>query len=569
MADNTTLPKDIGAPKNTPPSRLPPNYGSLQGDTFYGEAPENSYHTTQSHPISNSSSSPNSTHSHSFRDAMESFVGSYSRTSVLYVAENLTLPHTVLTDAHEALLESEEEQHYDSSRLRPHSPEPNQLSPILSTDTSTGIHLFPPLSRHTTVASVLSQRLQASTQAQSYTPQSTFLQSVFNSVNVLLGVGMLALPLALRYAGWVWGSLIFVFCSLLTNYTAKLIAKCMDANPGSSTYGDVGVAAFGNGVRNLVSCLFIVELLTVGVAMIVLLGDGIQSLWPELDLITTRCISFVVLTPMSFMSIRKLAYTSLVGIVSCISLVIIVVYDGLSKETKPGSLWEPMETELFPSQPYNIPLAFGIMMSGFAGHAIFPAIYHDMKDQSEYTRMVNWTYSIALITYAGLAVVGYAMFGLETMQEITQNLAMTPGYNLILNKVAVWLIVMTPIAKYGLMMNPIALTWELWLMSQPFVEYWCKYHAWRETFLMVLGRICISGFIVYIATVFPGFDRVMSLLGSLFSFSISAIFPLVCYQQIFSRSMSKKESVLVWLLIIVSTAMACVGTVWTFLPSQI
>lgn len=76
--------------------------------------------------------------------------------------------------------------------------------------------------------------------------------------------------------------------------------------------------------------------------MIVLLGDGIQSLFPELDLIQTRALSLCILTPTVFLPIKKLAYTSLIGIIGCVSLVIIVLYDGLSKEQRPGSLFDPM-----------------------------------------------------------------------------------------------------------------------------------------------------------------------------------------------------------------------------------
>lgn len=76
--------------------------------------------------------------------------------------------------------------------------------------------------------------------------------------------------------------------------------------------------------------------------MIVLLGDGIQSLFPEIDLLSTRLISFCVLTPTVFIPIKKLAYTSLIGIIGCVSLVVIVFYDGISKEAKPGSLFDPM-----------------------------------------------------------------------------------------------------------------------------------------------------------------------------------------------------------------------------------
>ena len=35
--------------------------------------------------------------------------------------------------------------------------------------------------------------------------QSTAPQTIFNSVNVLIGVGLLALPVGLMKAGWVYG----------------------------------------------------------------------------------------------------------------------------------------------------------------------------------------------------------------------------------------------------------------------------------------------------------------------------------------------------------------------------
>lgn len=78
------------------------------------------------------------------------------------------------------------------------------------------------------------------------------------------------------------------------------------------------------------------------VALIVLLGDGIQTLYPHLDLFSTRIISFLILSPTLFLPVKKLAYTSLIGIIACICLVIIVFYDGVTKKVQPGSLFDPM-----------------------------------------------------------------------------------------------------------------------------------------------------------------------------------------------------------------------------------
>lgn len=46
--------------------------------------------------------------------------------------------------------------------------------------------------------------------------QSTLPQTIFNSVNVLVGVGLLTLPLAFRYSGWVIGLIFLVFSAVST-----------------------------------------------------------------------------------------------------------------------------------------------------------------------------------------------------------------------------------------------------------------------------------------------------------------------------------------------------------------
>lgn len=58
------------------------------------------------------------------------------------------------------------------------------------------------------------------------------------------------------------------------------------------------------------------------------------------------------------------------------------------------------------------------MMAGFAGHAVFPAIYRDMEEPKRYERMVDLTYIITAGVYITMAIAGYTMFGLDTMQEV-------------------------------------------------------------------------------------------------------------------------------------------------------
>lgn len=47
--------------------------------------------------------------------------------------------------------------------------------------------------------------------------ESTWGQTLFNCINVLVGVGLLADPLAFADAGWILGTLLLLYCALVTN----------------------------------------------------------------------------------------------------------------------------------------------------------------------------------------------------------------------------------------------------------------------------------------------------------------------------------------------------------------
>lgn len=124
---------------------------------------------------------------------------------------------------------------------------------------------------------------------------------------------------------------------------------------------------------------------------------------------------------------------------------------------------------------------------------------------------------------------------------------------------------MNPIAKYGLTLNPVNVSWQLWLLKGTHLEEWCVKARWREPLLTFIGKLIVSAFIVCLAYIIPGFDKVMSLLGAFFSFMISGIFPLVCHVRLFGDTMSTKQLILDYTLIFIASSMAFTGTLWSFL----
>lgn len=148
--------------------------------------------------------------------------------------------------------------------------------------------------------------------------RSTVPQTVFNSVNVLIGVGLLSLPLGLRYSGWLVGLLFLIYSAVSTAYTAKVLAKCLDVDRNLVTYADLAYISFGHRARVVISVLFCLELLGACVALVVLFADSLDALIPGFLSVTQwKVICGLILTPLTFVPLRLLSVTSVLGILSC------------------------------------------------------------------------------------------------------------------------------------------------------------------------------------------------------------------------------------------------------------
>lgn len=158
--------------------------------------------------------------------------------------------------------------------------------------------------------------------------QSTLPQTIFNSVNVLIGVGMLALPLAFKYGGWVVSVGFFTLAAIVTSYTAKLLAKCLDVDGSLITFADLAYVSFGPRARVYVSILFMLELVATNVALVILFSDSLNALIPGWGATEFKVVCGILIVPLCFMPLRFLSFTSIVGILSCLGseLVYIFIY---------------------------------------------------------------------------------------------------------------------------------------------------------------------------------------------------------------------------------------------------
>ncbi|TVY49900.1 Vacuolar amino acid transporter [Lachnellula occidentalis] len=402
--------------------------------------------------------------------------------------------------------------------------------------------------------------------------QSTLYQTIFNSTNVLIGVGLLSLPMGIKYAGWVCGMLFLGFSAVVTAYTAKLLAKCLDIDASLITFADLAFISYGQKARIVTSVLFTLELLAACVALVVLFADTLNLLIPGVGVIGWKIIAGLLMIPLNFAPLRMLSFSSVVGILSCFFIVLIVFIDGFIKPHTPGSLREPATTYLFPSNWLTLPLSFGLLMSPWGGHSVFPNIYRDMRHPYKFKRAVNVTFTFTYILDCATAVAGILMFGDGVMDEITANIIGTSSYPKFLTVCLSILIAIIPLTKVPLNARPIVSTLELLAGLDPNSEAQApsqtKLSSLIHKILKSVIRILVIVVFVIIAIVFPAFDSIMAFMGSTLCFTICIILPLLFYLKIFGKEVSMRERILDYFLITVCSILATVGTVFAFLPKS-
>lgn len=155
-------------------------------------------------------------------------------------------------------------------------------------------------------------------------------------------------------------------------------------------------------------------------------------------------------------------------------------------------------------------------------------------------------FTFCTLTYTLMAVIGYLMFGSNVQSQITLDLPT----NYISAKVAIWTTLITPIAKYALMITPIVDTVEAWILSS---------HNKRSYNFLIRTILMLST--VFVALSIPFFGYLMSFVGALLSVTTSITIPCLCYLKI-SGIYKKKgiELVIVGFVLIVGLVVGVVGT---------
>ncbi|ONI11962.1 hypothetical protein PRUPE_4G137000 [Prunus persica] len=347
---------------------------------------------------------------------------------------------------------------------------------------------------------------------------SSFLKACFNGTNAFLGAGLVTLPYALSRAGWLSLVLLFLI-SIITFYTAILLKKCMDSDPSITSYLDIAERAFGKTARIIVLIILSTELYLVAVGLIILESDSLYKLFPKFriklgSLLICGRQSFVLVTALIILptmlitEMSILSYVSATGVFCCLIIVGSIVCVGAF-----GGVGFHASGDLL--NVGGLPTAVSLYIFCFAGHAITPSIYISMRDKNQFSKVVFFSFLLITITCMVTAVTGYLMYGDGVESQITLNLPTTE----VSARVAIYTILLIPIARYALMVTPVANAIEGGLPED--------YKNWRSVKLLIRMALLVSCTVV--AYVFPYYETLMAIVGSLFTVSVSFILPCMCY----------------------------------------
>ncbi|KAM0033541.1 putative amino acid transporter, transmembrane domain-containing protein [Helianthus debilis subsp. tardiflorus] len=301
---------------------------------------------------------------------------------------------------------------------------------------------------------------------------ASFLSTCFNGLNALLGVGLLSIPYALA-GGWLSLILLLVIASL-TFYTGLLIQRCMDTDPTIRSYPDIGNRAFGKTGEAIVSITMNPELYLVATGFLILEGDNLSNLFPDMDF--------------------GYHIGAKSGFIVLVALIILPTIWGRVVN------WS------------GIPSAISLYAFCYCAHPVFPTLYTSMRNQRQFSKVLFLCFAFSTVTYSLMAVIGYLMYGSNVESQITLNL---PTNN-ISSRVAICTTIITPIAKYALMLTPIVDSIE--------AQFHASYNKFIRTILMIST--------VIVALSLPFFGYLMSLVGALLSATTSIIIPCLCYLKI-------------------------------------
>ncbi|KAJ3222233.1 hypothetical protein HK099_002546 [Clydaea vesicula] len=355
-----------------------------------------------------------------------------------------------------------------------------------------------------------------------------------------MGSSVLSVPFAFKLSGWYFALTLLSIFALSNLYSSLVLEKVMKT-ANSNSFVDIAKIAFGRKGFGFATIVFCLDLFFCGAMYVVLIADSLVSLYPSfLNATYVKTILVVTLVPFTwFKRLSVLAYSSFLGIVAIINIMAILIFDGVTSDIVGSSLFFVSETATLPPSLFEFPQSFGLLFSGFVCSTLLPSLYSEMKNKKDYKNMIKFSYIFVFLFSLAWGILGYLMFGSHVLPAVSENMTRNVNYDQVLNRVALWFLIVSLVTKYPIIMNALNLN--------------------------------------------LGFNNIVSLLGSFICIAVAIIVPCLCHlklhggfdtrsnelRPVLNKSMYKisfTEKILCLVLVVCGSIMGIIGTIWSFFP---
>ena len=293
--------------------------------------------------------------------------------------------------------------------------------------------------------------------------QASWISSVINLLNTIVGAGVLAMPLAMSHMGMLLGTIVILWAGLTSGFGLYLQTRCAAyLERGSASFFALSQITYPNAAV-VFDAAIAIKCFGVGVSYLIIIGDlmpGVvrgfvddSELAPFLvDRKFWITAFMLIVIPLSFLRrLDSLKYTSVIALISIGYLVILVVYHFAAKDTLPTGHYETPLRVINWAGPIQTLSSFPVIVFAYTCHQNMFSILNEIKDNSHFrtTAVVVSSNGSAAAIYILVAITGYLSFGNEVGGNIVAQYA--PSVSTTIGRAAIVVLVMF---SYPLQVHP-------------------------------------------------------------------------------------------------------------------
>ncbi|KAI1985266.1 hypothetical protein LOZ53_005146 [Ophidiomyces ophidiicola] len=289
--------------------------------------------------------------------------------------------------------------------------------------------------------------------------QASWISSVINLLNTIVGAGVLAMPHALSRMGITLGIFVILWSGLTAGFGLYLQTRCAEyLERGSASFFALSQITYPN-ASVIFDAAIAIKCFGVGVSYLIIIGDlmpgvvegfvGDTTMSFLLDRHFWVTAFMLVIIPISFLRrLDSLKYTSVVALISIGYLVILVVAHFIK-----GDTMENRSPIRFVEWEGIIPTlrVFPVIVFAYTCHQNMFSILNEISNNSHFrtTSVIAASIGTAASTYILVAITGYLSFGDAIQGNIVGMYA--PSLSSNIARAAIVLLVMF---SYPLQMHP-------------------------------------------------------------------------------------------------------------------